>query len=145
MNESTIAASLCFASQKECMPRCHENHIEPKLDDTQCGFCRGRSTTEQTSNFSKFSRNPGSMPETCIHVLSTSGKYKVGFLVKSFGGRCGSTVLTGASCWPSSSLTVFLLRRLCPCRRSKSKPFSVGVGLRQCCVLTGITRLMPPW
>jgi len=24
------------------------------------------------------------------------------FLVKSFRGRCGSTVLTGASCWPSS-------------------------------------------
>jgi len=32
--------------------------IEPKLDDTQCGFCRGRSTTEQIStlqqNFEKY-------------------------------------------------------------------------------------------
>jgi len=32
--------------------------IEPKLGDIQCGFCRGRSTTEQIStlqqNFEKF-------------------------------------------------------------------------------------------
>jgi len=26
-----------------------------------------------------------------------------GFLVKSFGGCCANTVLTGASCWPSSN------------------------------------------
>jgi len=44
---------------------------------------------------SKLSRNPGSMPKTS----STSGKYMAGFLVKSFGGCCGRTVLTGASCW----------------------------------------------
>ena len=30
------------------------------------------------------------------------GKYMVGVLVKNFGGCCGSTVLTGASCWPSN-------------------------------------------
>ena len=58
---------------------------------------------------SKFSRNPGSMPKTYTHVLSASGKYMAGFLVKSFGGCRGSTVLTvaslstGASCWPLSS------------------------------------------
>ena len=34
------------------------------------------------------------------HVLSTSGKYIAGFLVKSLGWCCGSTVLTGAYCWP---------------------------------------------
>jgi len=44
----------------------------------------------------------GSMPKTYAHFLSTSGKYMAGFLVKSFGGYCGSKVLTGASCWPSS-------------------------------------------
>ena len=50
---------------------------------------------------SKFSRNPGSMPST--HVLSTSGKYMAGFLVKSFGGCCWSAVLMSASCWQSSN------------------------------------------
>jgi len=54
---------------------------------------------------SKFSRNLGSMP-TYTHVLSNLGKYMAGFLVKSFGKCCGSTVLTGASCWPSSNCTL---------------------------------------
>jgi len=26
VNEPTTAASLCFVSQEECMPRCHENN-----------------------------------------------------------------------------------------------------------------------
>jgi len=64
---------------------------------------------------SKFSRNPGSLPKTYAHVLSTSGKYKVGFLMKSFEG------VVGVRCWrvlpAGSQVTVFLLRRLCPCRR----------------------------
>jgi len=51
---------------------------------------------------SKFWRYPGSMPKTNTHVLLTLGKYMALFLVKSFGGCCGSTVLTGAYCWPSS-------------------------------------------
>jgi len=55
--------------------------IEPKLDYTQCGFRRGRSTTEQISTLSKFSRNPRSMPKTYADVLSTSVKS----FVKSFG------------------------------------------------------------
>jgi len=52
---------------------------------------------------SEVSGNPGSMPKTYTHVLSTSAKYMAGFRVKSFGECCGSTVLTGASCWPSSN------------------------------------------
>ena len=41
----------------------------------------------------KFLRNPGSMQKIYAH----------GFLVKSFGGCCRSTVLMAASCWPSSN------------------------------------------
>jgi len=52
---------------------------------------------------SKFSTNPGSMPKTSTHVLPPWGKYMAGFLMKSFWGRCGSTVLMGASCCPSSN------------------------------------------
>jgi len=50
----------------------------------------------------KISRNLGSMPKTYTDVLSTSRKHTTGFLVKNVGDCCGSTVLTGASCWPSS-------------------------------------------
>jgi len=52
---------------------------------------------------SKIFRNPGSMPRAYTNVLSTSGKYMAGFLVKSFGGCYGSAVLMGASCWQSSN------------------------------------------
>jgi len=107
--------------------------VEPKLDDTQCGFRRGRSTTEQFPLSSKFSRNPGSMPKTSTHALSTWGKYMAGFLVKSFGG------VVGVWCWrvPLAG------RQVHPCSEDcfsvdgvKSQPFSVGVGLRQWCVLS---------
>ena len=62
---------------------------------------------------SRFLRNLGSMPKMCKHALSTSTKEHsdlststklgaAGFLVKSFGECCGSTVLTTACYWPSS-------------------------------------------
>ena len=50
---------------------------------------------------SKFSRNPGSLPKTYAHVLSTSGKYKVPH--EKLWGGCGSAVLAGASCWQPSN------------------------------------------
>ena len=82
-----------------------KNKIEPKLDDTQCGFCHGRNTTEQISTlqqiFKKSREHAKDLYTT--HVLSTSGKHTTGFLVKSFGGCCGSTVLMGASCKQSSN------------------------------------------
>jgi len=86
------------------MQRCRE--IELKLDDIQCCFRRGRSTTEQISILQQISRHPESMPKTSTHVLSTSGKHMAGFLMKSFWGRCGSTVLTGTSCWPSNNCSL---------------------------------------
>ena len=81
--------------------RCCEIN-EPKLNNTQCGFHPGHSTTDQISLSSKFLRNLGSMPKTFTHVFSTSRKHTNGFLVKSFGECCGSTVLTTAFYWPSS-------------------------------------------
>ena len=77
--------------------------IEPKLDDTQCGFCRGRSTKEKISTLQKIFNNSWDNGKDHTRVLSISGKCMAGFFVKSFGGCYGSTVLTGASCWPSSN------------------------------------------
>ena len=48
LNEPTTTASFCLVSQEDFMPRSAEI-IEPKLDDTQGGFRRGCSTTEQIS------------------------------------------------------------------------------------------------
>jgi len=79
--------------------------MEPKLDDTQSGFRRGRSTTEQISTLQQIFKKSWEHAHvyTCVVEL---GKYMAGFLVKSFGKCCGSTVLTGASCWPSSNCTL---------------------------------------
>ena len=77
--------------------------IGSKLDDTQCGFRRGRRTTEQISTLQqifKKSLEHAKHVDTCFVDL---GMCTTGFLVKSFGGCHGSTVLTGVSCWLSSN------------------------------------------
>ena len=79
--------------------RCREI-IESNLNDTQCSFRPGRSTTDHISLSSNFLRNLGSMPKTSTHVLSTSRTHTTGFLVKSFGECC--EVLTAACYWSSS-------------------------------------------
>jgi len=73
--------------------------IEPMLDDTQCDFCRGRSTTERISTLQQiFKKSWEHAKDLYTHVLSTSGKYMAGFLVKSFGGVVG--VQYGVDGWP---------------------------------------------
>ena len=76
--------------------RCREI-IEPKLDNTRCGFRPGRSTTDQILLSSKLFRNLESMPKTSTYALSTFRKHTV----KSFGECCVSRVLRAACCWPS--------------------------------------------
>ena len=98
VNEPTTAASLCLASQKECMPRCRENQ---SWMISSAAFVATVALQKKFLLSRKLSRNPGSMPKTYTHVSPTSGKYMAGFLVKSFGGSCGSTVLTSTYCWPS--------------------------------------------
>ena len=90
--------------------------IEPKLDDTQCGFRPGRITTDQILLSSKFVRNLGSMPKRSTYALSTWRKHTTGFLVKNFWEFRGSAVLTVPV--TGGQVTVFLLRRSCSCRES---------------------------
>jgi len=74
------------------------------------------------------------MLKTSSHALSTSRKHTTGFLVKSFGERCVSTVLTAACYWPSSHC---IPAQTCVrVWRAISRQFTVGVGVRQRCVLS---------
>jgi len=77
--------------------------IEPKLDDTQCGCCRGSSTTEQISTLQQIFEKSWKHAKHLYTCFVDLGKYKAGFLMNNFGGCWGSTVLTGASCWPSNN------------------------------------------
>jgi len=77
--------------------------MEPKLDDTQCGFCRGRSATEEISTLQqvfKKSWEPAKDLYTCfVHLGKVYGRVPR----EKHWGCCGSTVLTGASYWLSSN------------------------------------------
>ena len=66
------------------------------------GFILAIALHTKISLSSKFLRNPGSMPKAFTHVLTTSREHTTEFLVKSFGKRCVSTVLTAACYWLSS-------------------------------------------
>jgi len=102
MNEPTTRASLCLASQEEYMPRCRENN-EPKLDDTQCDFCRGRSTTEQISTLQNIFEKAWEHAKDVYTFFVDLGKIYDRVPRESSGECCGSAVLMGASCWPSNN------------------------------------------
>jgi len=75
--------------------RCREI-IELKLGIASAVFTPAVVLQTKFSLSSKFLKNLGGVPKTSRHILSTSRKYTTGFLVKSFGVCCGSTVLTAA-------------------------------------------------
>ena len=100
---------LCWNFQmiNICVDKCLEKRrreiIESNLNGTQCIFRPCRSNTDHTSLSSKILRNLGGTLKTSSRTLSTSRKHTTGFLVKSFGECCVSTVLTAACYWPSSN------------------------------------------
>ena len=95
----------------KCLEKRYREIIESKLNDTQCSFRPGCSTTDHTSLSRKILRNLGIMLKISAHALSISRKHTTGFLVKSFGEYCVSAVLTAAK-------SLFLLRSLCPHQES---------------------------
>jgi len=105
------------------LKRCREM-IELMLNVTQCGFRRGRSTTDAISLSSKFMRNVGSMPKTSTYALSTLRKHNTGFLAKSLlreYGIEGRLLLADKSLYSCSEICVHV-------GKVKSRPFTVGVG-----------------
>jgi len=75
------------------------------------------------------------MPKTSTHVLSTSRKHTTGFVVKIAGGCCRCTVLKAACYWLSNHC-IPVQKCVSMLEGVKSKPFIVGVRLRQGCVLS---------
>jgi len=77
--------------------------IGPKLDDTQCGFRRGRCTSERISilqQIFKISLEHAKDVDTCFVDL---GKVYDRVPREKLWGCHGSTALTGVSCWLSSN------------------------------------------
>jgi len=114
----TTVVSLSLACLDKCMTSALSKHVMKALNQSwiipSAVFVPAIPLQTQFSLSSKFSRCIWSMPKTSAHVLSTSRKYTIGSIGKSYGECSGSTMLT-ANCCYSRQTTVFLLRSLCPC------------------------------
>ena len=85
---------------------------------------------------SKSSRNLGSMAKIFLHSLSILKKQMIEFLGLKFGRFCGSMTLM-VSCYVSFRVILSCRPEVCILVNGKqSKPFHVGVELRQGCVLS---------
>jgi len=118
---------------KRLEKRCREI-IESKLNDTQCGFCPDRSTTDHISLSSKISRNLGYAKDVFTCFVDLEKAYdrvpcdKLCGVLREYGvdGRLLLAVKLLHSC---SDVCVRV-------GRAKLWPFIVRVGLRQGCVLS---------
>jgi len=111
--------------------------IEPKLDDTQCGFRCGRGTTEQISNLQQIFEKSWEHVKDLYRYFVDPGK------VYGLCGRVLREKLWGVlweygvdGClFPAVKSLHSCLEGCVRVGRVKSRPFSVGVRLRQWCVL----------
>jgi len=77
------------------------------------------------------------MAKTSLHALLTLKKHMTGFLEINFGGFCRSVALMISCCLPlslSNCQPEVCVRVNC----KQSKPFHVGIGLRQGCILSSL-------
>jgi len=85
------------------MPRCREK-TDPKLNYIQCRFRRGRSTTEQLFTLQQIFKQSWEHAKDVYTCFADLEEVHGRVLREKLWGCCGSTVLTGASCWQSSIL-----------------------------------------
>jgi len=72
--------------------------IEPKQDDIQCCFRRGRSTTEQISTLQQIFEKSQEHVKDAYTCFINLGKVYDRVPREKLLGCCGSAVLMGASC-----------------------------------------------
>ena len=115
--------------------RCREIN-EPKLNDTQCGFHPAHNTTDKTFTLQKIWERLGVRQKRLHMFCRPRESIRSGFLWNSLGSVAvigcdvdGRLLLTVKSLYSCSKVCVRV-------GRNKSPPFTVGIGLRQGCVLS---------
>jgi len=111
--------------------------IEPKLDYTQCGFCRGCSTTEEISTLQQIFKKSWEHAKdlyTCFvdlgKVYGRVPREKLWVMLWEYGVE-GCLLLAVKKLYSC-------LEDCIPVDGVKVQPFSVGVGLRQWSVLSSL-------
>jgi len=91
--------------------------VKPKLDNIQGGFRRGRSTIDLSLTLQQIWEILGA----CQRRMHMLGRPRESIWLGSSWKALGD--VTGIRCWrvplAGRQVTVFLLKRLCPCRRSQ--------------------------
>ena len=77
----------------KCLERKCREIVKSKLENCQCSFRRGRSTTDQIFTLNKSSRNLGNMAKISLHALSILKNHMTEFLGIKFGRFCRSMAL----------------------------------------------------
>ena len=100
--------SLSLKYLEKCTPsflikRCREI-VKPNLDNVQCSFRPGRSTTDQNLTLQQIFEEYGSKAyaKAVYTCLTTSRNHTTRFLVETFAGSSRWTVLMAAFYWQSS-------------------------------------------
>ena len=105
--------------------------MESKLENGQCGFRPGRSTTDQIFTLRQIFEKSWEYTKDALHALLIWKRHMTAFLEISSGECC----IDGHLLMAIKSLYCQL--ELCVCVNGKqSKSFQVGVGFRQGCVLS---------
>ena len=94
-------------------------------------FVPAVATQEQIFTLQQISEKFLGVCQRPLHMFCRTRGYIWPVSIEKLGMRCGNTVLTATCYCPTA-----VFRILRPCRRSKSQPFTVCVGLRQACVLS---------
>ena len=82
----------------KCLERKCREIVESKLEDRQCGFRPGRSTTDQIFTLKQIFENLGIMAKISLHALSILKKHMTEFFGINFGRFCRSMALM-VSCY----------------------------------------------
>ena len=89
----------------KCLERKCLEIVESNLENGQCGFCSGRSTTDQTFTLKHFARNLGSMAKISWYALSILKRHMTKFLGINFARFCVSFAFMVSWCAPLSHST----------------------------------------
>jgi len=134
-NDFLFFISLYCPQLFSALPTLRRSWMEPKPDDTKCGFRHGRRSTEYISTLQQIFQESWEHAKDAYTCFVDLGKVCDRVPREKLWRCCGSAVLTCVSCWPSSNC--FPAQKIVTMSTELSQNRSTLVFcLRQGCVLS---------